>query len=862
MYNVSDKFKNAIKASNRKSSIYGVLTTSNGTEHLLDNSNIIKDSLYITNQIVNNNKLTFGAVYAGECGLVINSTIDRYSLFGAKLELNFMLDLVDGTEELLPLGVFYVDTPERIGSKIKLTAVDCMSKFDTPVNEDVNGTLYELISYIADKCDVELAQTQEEIEALHINATNQNYTIQQDRIDTYRDALSFLSMVICANATIDNTGKLKIVQYATSACDSNDGSTRLNNCKFSDYTTTYAGVKTRFIADENYAPYSAVNPDIDGLILDLGDIPIVGGTSDSKNATIEAMMQTITQIAYVPATLYVASNPAYELGDMITCENVNNTADSVNTYVMAYKYDYRKKETINCYGDNPLLQNITDKSKNFNSSDLEVQIALKQIVVVNATNISDITITQEFKEIVALNFSVNSDCRPICVFTIPFSIDIDGYVEFTLYDSLMPLDNATYKGYYEKGEHFATFMYLDDMKKDTRRSMRVLAKCYADVTSATRVQDARLKAIENGWSLIVAGTPAELEPVDADITEPTTVIKALAVKAIAYTQGINNKDEWDGMLEFKDEIIDIPVISDMSVVAFEDNVSVNMQIPTPSSITEMFGEVALNSIMSVIGFTDSVSTSHIILGYVLDATNGVYNSKYVTADGAYMLKTEYNYTSTEQTIDSGRMCAVSIDITPFVNVESVVVECVYASDDVLYLVEADGKLYTVVDGALSELVTTDIVAQTFLDYGIEDIPDGALLVGLSNPEVLCWQDREDDLPSLTAIVTATPPHQVVVSQEIDLMHSSIKGISSMVVDCKGTPIFAVSFDNKSTWMKWGGTDWVDVVDELTGMTNTELEAITTEQWQVKYEVSSNIYIRCTLLDTAQSITSVGVNFIN
>ena len=673
MYNVSDKFKNAIKASNRKSSIYGVLTTSNGTEYLLNDGNIIKDSLYITNQIVNNNKLTFGAVYAGECGLVINSTIDRYSLFGAKLELTFMLALEDGTEELLPLGVFNVDTPERIGSKIKLTAVDNMSKFDVTVNEDVNGTWYELLSYISAKCGVELAQTQTELEELHVNTTNQNYTIQQDKIDTYRDALSFLSMVICANATIDNTGKLKMVQYATSACDSNNGSTRLNNCKFSDYTTRYAGIKARFFANENYAPYSAVNEDINGLIIDLGDIPIVGGTNDTKNATVEAMRDTISQIAYVPSTLYVASNPAYELGDMITCESVNNTVDNVNTYVMAYKYDYRKKETINCYGDNPLLQNIKDKSKSLNTSDIEAQIATKQMVIVNSTNVSDITIAQEFKEIVTLNFSVHSDCRPICLFTIPFSIDIDGYVEFGLYDGLIALDNATYKGYYGKGEHFATFMYLDDMKKDSRRSLKVLAKCYADATSATRVQDARLKAIENGWSLIVAGTPAELEDIVVDTTEPTAIIKALAVKAIAYTQGINGKGEWDGTLEFKDEFGIIPLLSDMSVVAFETNVATSTQIPAPASIVEMFGLIPLTSTMNVLGFEDNVFVGEVIKGYVLDTSNGTYNSDYVTADGAYMYKTEYKYTSTEQTIDSGRMCSVAIDYTGL-TVESVVIE--------------------------------------------------------------------------------------------------------------------------------------------------------------------------------------------
>ena len=706
MYNVSDNFKSTIKSQNRKSTIYGVLKTTNGTEYLLNDGNIIKDSLYITNQIVNNSKLCLGAVYAGECGLVINSTIDRYSLFGATITLNFLLDLADGTDERLPLGVFNVDTPERIGSKIKLTAVDNMSKFDIAVNEDVNGTWYELLSYISNKCGVELAQTQEELEALHINATNQNYTIQQDKIDAYRDALSYLCIVVCANATINNVGKLKIVQYATSACDSNDRATRLNNCKFSDYTTRYAGVKARFFANENYAPYTAKNPDINGLVLDLGDIPIVGGTNDSKNDTIKAMMETITQIAYVPATLYIASNPAYELGDMITCENVNNTNDSVNTYVMAYKYDYRKKETINCYGDNPLLQNIKGKNdKQFSS--MESQLSSKDMVIINATNAKEISIGQELKDIVTLNFSVNADCRPICIFTVPFSIDVDGYVEFSLYNGLVALENATYKGYYEAGEHFATFMYLDDMKKDERRSLRVLAKCYADTASATRLQDARIRTLENGWQIISNVPAGDIFPQDksmwehgsiasadggnidsttrirscfvpikagqkykctadsshqiltrhytanktyrrtttsftnadfefiadatdkyirfvirnsddsditaddldnvcwrcepvielaeeaVDTTEPTCTIKALGVKAIAYTQGINSgKGDWDGTLEFKDEFNTIP-LSNISVVTFNYNVSTSTQMPTQSSFNEVFSNINL-----------------------------------------------------------------------------------------------------------------------------------------------------------------------------------------------------------------------------------------------------------------------------
>ena len=496
MYNVSEQFKNSLKSPKRKSRITGTLTTSKQVEYQINDSNIIKNTLYVTNQIVNNNKLCFGSVYAGECGFIMNSDIDRYNLFGATVKLYFTLKLEDGTEESLPLGVFTVDTAERVGSRVKITAIDNMNKFDIDVNEDINDTLYELLKYISNKCKVELAQSKEEIEALHINATSQNYTIQRNKINTYRDAIAYLSMIICANATIDNLGKLKLVQYANISIDSNDRGTRLNNCNFNDYKTTFKGVKARFFANENYYTYEAIEKDSKGLILDFGDIPIVGGTAKTKNDTIDAILETVKQISYVPATLYIASNPAYELGDMITCRDINNTDNTINTYVMAYKYNYREKETINCYGENPLLQNI--KTKNDRQiNDIENQISTKDLIIVNATNVKDITINQTFENVVNLKYSALADCRPICLFTVPFIINLDGYVEFSLYDGLIDL-KTTYKGYYEAGEHFASFVYLDDLGENQRRNLILNVKCYADVNSTVRVQDAQIKALRRG----------------------------------------------------------------------------------------------------------------------------------------------------------------------------------------------------------------------------------------------------------------------------------------------------------------------------------------------------------------------------
>ena len=177
-----------------------------------------------------------------------------------------------------------------------------------------------------------------------------------------------------------------------------------------------------------------------------------------------------------------------------------------------------------------------------------------------------------------------------------------------------------------------------------------------------------------------------------------------------------------------------------------------------------------------------------------------------------------------------------------------------------YLVRDGNTIYTVTDGELVEVPGT-LNAELFQTSGVDAIPDGTLLMTLSNPEVLCWTDDET-LPTLTATVKGIPDPQTVMSKEIDLMHSSIKGINGVTIDCKGDVLFAVSFDKKATWMIHNGTEFVEVSDKLAGMTKTEFEAITAEQWQPKYEASSDMYIRCILFDETQSITTVNVDFIN
>lgn len=177
-----------------------------------------------------------------------------------------------------------------------------------------------------------------------------------------------------------------------------------------------------------------------------------------------------------------------------------------------------------------------------------------------------------------------------------------------------------------------------------------------------------------------------------------------------------------------------------------------------------------------------------------------------------------------------------------------------------YLIRNNDIVYTVQNDSLVEVVG-GLNAQLFIDNGVDEIPSGTLLMTLSNPEVLAWIDS-DTVPILTATVQGIPQPQIIVSEEINLMDGSIKGIESVAIECKGEPVFAVSFDKKGTWIMHNGTEWVAVSDEVAGMTKTEFEAITTEQWQAQYETASDMYIRCTLLDKTQSLTTVSIGFVN
>lgn len=681
MYSVSDAYKLAVANSHRKSKMRAVLTIGS-TVINLDDNDILKDSVYITNQCTNGNEYEYGCVYSAECGITIKSAVDRYSLYDAELKLFWSLWTGAAWEEI-PLGVFYISEPNRINDKISIKALDGMTKLDVNVDEDTQGTMQQLVPYIAEKCGVELAQTEDEL-ATFVNH-NVQYSVYADKVATYRDLLAYVCMMSACFAIFDRQGKLKLVPYATESSVTLTKKQRFTNATFSDYTTKFVGIKARFIAEENYAPYEEGETG-NGLILDMGDNPIVRGLPENKHAILRAVFDVLKNVSYTPFEMETLGNPALDLGDMVKNTVVGKDAKTYYSPITYYYWTYRGKHKIRGVGGNPKLSGVSNKQGKQISS-LEGEIESKNIVVKNYSNADAISFSSTETEIATLNYAATENSKLIFLMTVRLSVSLDGVLVIKFYTDAAADTERVFKKYLERGEHFVTISEIYTADTNDRRTISIKAHMeYFE--SDSRKQDADITTSKNFLAAIAATAPTVADNVVTfpayeqgviDTTIATASIAKGGVKALLYGQGIAGEGMWDGTINFAENInrtIDFKGgLSFIPNVA--EDINVAQQTPVASGFTIPIGTVAFSG---AFGFDTSNLTIYANVGEVIkdyvfstnDADKYTFDKYITTNNDMFTLQTIYKYTSTEQTIDSGKMCSLAIDYTG-IQAESVVV---------------------------------------------------------------------------------------------------------------------------------------------------------------------------------------------
>lgn len=569
MYVTSDEYKASLDSGWLDTDVRGKISLTNGTIITFGEKDVVPGSLGYTNKALNGNDFCFGGIYVGELTVDLMLAIDRYSLQDAKVEVTYTHRTTEGVVDEIPIGIFYVYEATRTKKIISLKAYDSMISFDKEVEESTSGTLYDILTFISDKCEVPLAQSEDEINTFVNSEWWLNLDMEQ--ISTYREALSSIGLLCGRFATINRFGQLefRVFQVKPQASIS---ARRRTESTIEDFKTYFYGVKARFLANENYYPYVAVDERMtSGLMLDLGDIAIFQGENTSKESIMTSLLEVAKGIKYVPMDLSMISDPSIDLGDCIELLDVNGTDESVVTSIHSVAWTYHSKHQLSSFGSNPKLKGIVSKEDRL-LSQLEAQLSSKDLVVKTYTNSKKISVNNlKEQEVFLFNFATTAKTTVMFMGTVPFESSLDGIITFRTYLDGVIDESATVSSYFDRGSHVVSLTNYFPMAADGRATLKITAvteyfesdyrRGNADIISL-------LDYVQNqGIEVDKAGVPhltKEYEQKAIDTTPPVTTIKKSTIKGLLFAQGIAGAGQWDGTINVS-EYMDAVPLDTMSV---------------------------------------------------------------------------------------------------------------------------------------------------------------------------------------------------------------------------------------------------------------------------------------------------------
>lgn len=405
MYGVSADYINAIKQPAIRSRVTGTIA---GVP--FGDDNILEGSFSITNQNSGNENVQIGTVFIGELSITLRGLdLNRYTLNNREIVPYFELLLEDGaTWESVPLGRFYVGEANHTAAGIVIKAYDVMSKFDKRcTGAAVTGTPYQLAKLACDACFVTLATDQATFSDFANGSEVLGLWQDGTDIETWRDFLSWVAQACGCYATSNRFGQIEFRPYTQDVVDVVDPTGRFKGASYSDYETRYTGIYVTNIEDSTMDYYGL--PQDDGLTYSLGQNPFLQyGTNKAKETIRRAILNKLALICYVPFSVTLAKNPAYDLGDVLSFPGGLGDGDKIFC-VNKYTWTYHKGVTLDGVGENPALASAQSKTGK-NIAGLLSKINDDRMHYYYFLNAADLVIRNgETEEIINLRFMTTKD---------------------------------------------------------------------------------------------------------------------------------------------------------------------------------------------------------------------------------------------------------------------------------------------------------------------------------------------------------------------------------------------------------------------------------------------------------------------
>jgi hypothetical protein len=666
VYPVSQAFMDAIESNTRKYYWTGTITTKNKKEYAFGNEDIVKGSGYITRQCCGSNEIELGTVYASEMGITLFSDIDRYTLDDAEVRLFFHLLLADGSEETIPMGVFEVSEANRHIKTLELKAYDYMLRFEKTLKLSASGgTAYSFLLMASTECNVELAQTKAEIEALP-NGKETLGIYSDNDMESYRDLIFYVAQVLGCVCQINREGKLELIPYGISPVAEVPSKHRYDS-SYSDFVTRYTAVSsTNLITEE--AEYYALDPD-DALTLNLGVNPLLQfGLKTTRARLITNILNAIAVVDYVPFDSTTIGNPAFDPMDILRFSG-GHADEKQLSCITSITYKINGKHSLKCVGKNPKL--AAAKSKNDkNITGLLNQIEAGKIVVYNFINASPFTIGSSNTEIMAITFTSKEETTATFLAEILFEVVNDEVIR-TIHGTVPTADE---EGNPDTKEVDFTF-------NETGHS---------ELTVTYKMNDEEVKTFYpkktciNGRNILTLFLPITQVIANSEntlsvyfkMTGGTLTIEESQIRATISGQGlVAGIGDWNGRISISETIDRIPIAQTVfGYDAFTDTTAVMFPRIMLRPITQPITRIPiLESEFSYHRLNERVTAIEVIKTFTMDKDFPPHYDPTVVEvneDGAFTMISDYVFVSSAEEINAGQLQHLTVDTEPFERVEN------------------------------------------------------------------------------------------------------------------------------------------------------------------------------------------------
>lgn len=305
MYNVTQNFLNIIKQGGRQ-----FKATVTIRDVVLDDNSIIELSL---NEDVNPaDNFMLGAVASNSLDIAITNPSTTLVLEGA--QVNPVIGLYTGSKyEDVPLGVFWVDKPDKNKNTVKLTCFDSMIKLEKAYFSNLTypASINSVAQEICSKAGVQLATALPSTKINKIEGC------------TYREAISYIASFLGGFARFNREGKLEIISYVSTGITITGGS--------------YFKLKT------NERPFT-----IGKLTCKVGKNVLTAGSNGNEiqfenpimtQTQLNSIYNTLKNLSYMPFNMDWQGNHALQAGDKIAI--IDEKGNTHNTLLMQQKITYK-----------------------------------------------------------------------------------------------------------------------------------------------------------------------------------------------------------------------------------------------------------------------------------------------------------------------------------------------------------------------------------------------------------------------------------------------------------------------------------------------------------------------------------------